>query len=138
MKVMHNEIILNKLALILVRRQRAQALAKRQIKLVQDNKKIRKLKKKKGSWTVIHLWLLGRNGQGQIKLQLFSLRWPLRNTPEINTKNHYKNHYLKTFITNNWQISFFILASNFQVVGFDPQANYKVNFVGLDQLLCLK
>lgn len=47
MKVMHNEIILNKLALILVRRQRAQALAKRQIKLVQDNKKIRKLKKKR-------------------------------------------------------------------------------------------
>lgn len=47
MKVMYNEIILNKLALILVRRQRAQALAKRQIKLVQDNKKIRKLKKKK-------------------------------------------------------------------------------------------
>lgn len=47
MKVMHNEIILNKLALILVRRQRVRALAKRQIKLVQDNKKIRKLKKKK-------------------------------------------------------------------------------------------
>lgn len=47
MKVMNNEIIWNKVALILVRRQRAQALARSQIKLVQDNKKIRKLKEKK-------------------------------------------------------------------------------------------
>lgn len=44
---MNNEIIWNKVALILVRRQRAQALARSQIKLVQDNKKIRKLKEKK-------------------------------------------------------------------------------------------